>query len=78
MKRQIDEGRTEVFDVYDLAVILWRQKVFKIVSGVVTESVLRLIKRERQGVRLIINMCVLLLLLLLLFVWQARQSARGS
>ena len=49
VKRQMDEGKTEVFDVYDLAVILWRRKVFSLLADVVTESVLKLIRRERQG-----------------------------
>ena len=49
VKRQMDEGKTEVFDIYDLAVILWRRKVFGLLADVVTESVLKLIKRERQG-----------------------------
>ena len=51
IKREKDEGRKNVYPVYTLALVSWRDNFFKNVQSKskLTNAVLRLIERQRQG-----------------------------
>lgn len=49
MKREIDEGKKNIFDVYTLHLVKWRDDFFKNVHGKVMEAVLNLIEKQRNG-----------------------------
>ncbi|PHH74756.1 hypothetical protein CDD82_4796 [Ophiocordyceps australis] len=49
VKREIDEGKKNIFDVYTLHLVQWRQVLFEKVSGKVMGSVLKLVEKQRSG-----------------------------
>ena len=49
MKREIDEGKKNIFDVYTLHLVKWRDNFFKSVHEKVMEAVLNLIEKQRNG-----------------------------
>jgi cullin 1 len=49
VKREIDEGRKTVYDVYTLTLVSWREHMFKHVERHVMTAVLKLIERQRNG-----------------------------
>ncbi|KAG9292004.1 hypothetical protein G9A89_017903 [Geosiphon pyriformis] len=49
VKREIDEGRKTVYDVYTLTLVSWRDNMFINVQQKVMAAVLKLIERQRNG-----------------------------
>ncbi len=49
MKREIDEGKKNVYDVYTLHLVRWKTDLFVHVQASVMTSVLRLVEKQRNG-----------------------------
>ncbi|CAG8516445.1 154_t:CDS:10 [Ambispora gerdemannii] len=49
VKREIDEGRKTVYDVYTLTLVSWRDNMFSSVQHNVMDAVKMLIQRQRNG-----------------------------
>ncbi|CAG8586993.1 797_t:CDS:10 [Ambispora leptoticha] len=49
VKREIDEGRKTVYDVYTLTLVSWRDNMFSAVQHNVMDAVKMLIQRQRNG-----------------------------
>lgn len=49
VKREIDEGRKNVYDVYTLALVRWKEDLFDHVQGRVMDAVLELVEKQRNG-----------------------------
>jgi cullin 1 len=49
VKREIDEGKKNVYDVYTLHLVKWKDDFFKAVESKVMEAVLRLVEKLRNG-----------------------------
>ncbi|CEJ84164.1 Putative Cullin family protein [[Torrubiella] hemipterigena] len=49
VKREIDEGKKNIYDVYTLHLVQWRQVLFAQVSGKVMDAVLKLVEKQRNG-----------------------------
>lgn len=49
VKREIDEGKKNIFDVYTLHLVKWRDDFFKKVHEKVMEAVLNLVEKQRNG-----------------------------
>lgn len=45
----LDEGRKNIFDVYTLHLVQWREVVFAKLHGDVMEAVLKMVERQRKG-----------------------------
>ncbi|KAL2148572.1 hypothetical protein VTH82DRAFT_2126 [Thermothelomyces myriococcoides] len=49
VKREIDEGKPDVYDVYTLHLVQWRRVLFDKIRGRVMAAVLKLVEKQRNG-----------------------------
>ena len=49
VKREMDEGKKNVYDVYTLHLVRWKEDFFKHVQEKVMDAVLRLVEKQRNG-----------------------------
>lgn len=49
VKREIDEGKKNIYDVYTLHLVQWRKELFEKVSTKVMDAVLKLVEKQRNG-----------------------------
>ena len=49
VKREIDEGKKDVYDVYTLHLVEWRLELFAKVSKDVMDAVLKMVEKQRNG-----------------------------
>ncbi|TPX08445.1 uncharacterized protein E0L32_010062 [Thyridium curvatum] len=49
VKREMDEGKKNVYDVYTLHLVQWRNVLFDAISTKVMDAVLKLVEKQRNG-----------------------------
>ncbi len=49
VKREIDEGKKDIYDVYTLHLVEWREELFLKVHGNVMSAVLKMVEKQRNG-----------------------------
>lgn len=49
IKREADDGKKEVYDIFTLSLVIWRDHLFHAQKGRLTNALLALIEKERNG-----------------------------
>jgi len=49
VKREMDEGKKNVYDIYTLHLVRWREEMFQKTQEHVMQAVLKLVERQRNG-----------------------------
>ena len=49
VKREMDEGKKNIYDVYTLHLVRWKEDFFKAVQEKVMDAVLKLVEKQRNG-----------------------------
>jgi cullin 1 len=49
VKREMDEGKKNIYDVYTLHLVQWRATLFNEVNGKVMDAVLKMVEKQRNG-----------------------------
>lgn len=49
VKREMDEGKKNIYDVYTLYLVRWKDVLFDTVQGNVMAAVLRMVEKQRNG-----------------------------
>ncbi|KAL8681909.1 MAG: hypothetical protein Q9224_005105 [Gallowayella concinna] len=49
VKREIDEGKKDIYDVYTLHLVQWREVLFKEITEKVMAAVLKMVEKQRNG-----------------------------
>lgn len=49
VKREMDEGKKNIYDVYTMHLVQWRGVLFEKIDGKVMQAVLKLVERQRGG-----------------------------
>jgi cullin 1 len=45
----VDEGKPNVYEVYNLSVLIWKEVIFDTIHHNITSAILKLIENERNG-----------------------------
>jgi cullin 1 len=56
VKRECEEEGEFVYEVYQLALVMWRDHLFRSMNKAVTSAVLSLIERERHGLYIYVQL----------------------
>ena len=49
VKREIDEGKKDVYDIYTLHLVSWKEEMFEYVHDAVMTAVLKMVEKQRRG-----------------------------
>lgn len=49
VKRETDEGKKDIYEVYILHLVQWREELFSKISGKVMDAVLMMVEKQRNG-----------------------------
>ncbi|KAF1345256.1 Cullin [Delphinella strobiligena] len=49
VKREVDEGKKDVYDIYTLHLVRWKEDMFGSTQNAVMDAVLRLVEKQRNG-----------------------------
>ncbi len=49
VKREVDEGKKDIYDIYTLHLVRWKEDMFGSTQNAVMDAVLRLVEKQRNG-----------------------------
>ncbi|KAI6198055.1 hypothetical protein M3Y94_01299700 [Aphelenchoides besseyi] len=58
IKREVDEGKADVYEIYNLAILVWNEVLFDMLSGNITNALLCLIQQERNAQKISTNLVI--------------------